>query len=1380
MPVFDGKANSCNVASGRAGNTVEKAKAACAFSHPSRSFSPMGAATLSSAAAGGALRGKPTGKICKAGFSAPVRYVRPTARERRERLYAYHAAKQILQEDNTEANITPLSPVTLSFPYACGVTANTANGAGTTSATTMASATDAAPDGTPSDAILDAREPASENVEAEAVARDKSLSPTDDQQLHRKDLASAEQRLREQLRHLVALYEKRYGNVSREWCKRTFPVPELSQLVPDPDNQQQQQHQEEGEELEKEEEGSSMKDSSLGSKLSSPSARDDKARYLDLTLSAQRAESSAMTTEASFLHKLGLPEVLRNDDERVDEAPIDPLTVEKERRTQSVRRHILKALRRFDLASRQPRKERGEATRTRGVADFKSCHLEGLTSVCETLLDTPVEATPHSHVKRLLKLLWEEPTLQRCTEAAARLVTYALMRSLPVELYEGDPEDYRTLRERSRVAAAASCGKKPETTAEGGWETLPIPTLSQPTQHLGGSCDFSRVFSETNTTSAACGLENGVEERYFLHQDSMSLTRALQSVALRKGIWLSSTVPMMRRPPLHACGLPMRTARHIALWQRPPDFNRDSTLRGRERFMDGMTTTTATAGNLKNSWKSQVAESGEADDWRPKTLAPLLIIAFGGCRVAPFSTYEPSVSSDQTLNDKGDFASAWGQDVVEGRNDTVLSAMNNFMHPEPTLLPLQSVMQVIFQCVRLNRLIRTEEVIDVFPPVMFDLLTDLVCSYRDFFQTILSLSFEQGSSRSFFVRTYREALMSWASIVICEAAMGYAAERAGQGPSKVHWTSGIIPEKFTEEQFERIVLSGLVERTFPGMTQWDYDERLFFRTVDTLRSVVLETIGRVKGELYFLMTGLDSRSAVLEQCRERLRQFRAREAAMVAEAEERLQARLHGGSGDTGRSGSATHSVVHAGGSKMQYQMPLRPQSVSTNERASSRNLHRSRFRTRCPEPFKAPQISEKNADSTNPAGYDCFHLAPALMPWQPGYQSRTATLYLQENSALGESNLPLFQSTVRLSEGHTASASQDMQSFAACTHPSLLTAKESNTLKNDASTTVLSALGKTAGICKSTLLQGRTLAASLSLRARTLGAQSGRVTRQQNKLALPEDLTLRAVRRELVSLKFRSQPLTEKVAYPPHDLSLGSMSPARTSRAFNTVATGDDTANDARERSRHLTPGSVGERVATPVTLLPPSTCPAAAGPEATWVRPKSDNETLSSIVGPKQAASVARLRRACENTAQFYLHFHNALNDDGGGTRRGRPETQWYATGSMDFYERRAVAMIKRSRQVAAFDLHHLSPITALERCVQWPSYTAPPHHTVDAEEEARSGEQGGGGRWCPLSSRLPSPPPPSRSPTLQAHDDQHQGWVSLKSKELHLGKTIVPWTL
>ncbi|RNF00947.1 hypothetical protein TraAM80_07347 [Trypanosoma rangeli] len=1347
----------------------------------------MRPATQGSFSAAGGGRGKPTGKICKTSFGAPVRYVRPTAQERRERLYAYHAAKQILQEDNTESNTTPFSSVTLSSPCPCGVTANTANAAVTTSSTTMTIATGAAPDGTPSDVTLDAREPASENVEAETVARDKNLSPTDDQQLHHKDPASSEQRLREQLCHLVALYEKHYSNVSREWCKRTFSVPTLSQLVPDPDNQQ-----EEEEEEEEAEKASPMTNSLLGSKLLSPSAGGDKkARYLDLTPPPQRAELSATATEAPSLHKLGLPEILRNDDERVDEAPIDPLTVEQERRTQSVRRHILKTLRRFDLASRQPRKEGGEATRTRSAADFKSSHLEDLTGVCGTLLDTPVEATPYNHVKRLLKLLWEEPTLQKCTEAAARLVTYALMRSLPVELYEGDPEDYRTLRQRSRVAAAVSGGKKREATAEGDWRTLPVPTLSHPTQHSGGSCDFSRVFSEPNTMLASCGLENDMEERYFLHQDSMSLTKALQSVALQKGIWLSSTVPMMRRPPLHACGLPMRTARHIALWQRPPDFNKDSTLRSRERFMDGTinttttttttstTTTTTATGNVKNSWKSHVAESGEADDWRPKTLAPLLIIAFGGYRVAPFSTYEPSMASDQTLNGKKDFASTWGQDIIEGRNDTVLSAMNNFMHPEPTLLPLQAVMQVILQCVRLNRSIRTEEVTDVFPPVMFDLLTDLVYSYRDFFQTILSLSFEQGSSRSFFVRTYRETLMSWASIVICEAAIGYAAERAGQGPSKVHWTSDIMPEKFTVEEFERIVLSGLVERTFPGMTQLDYDERLFFRTVDTLRSVVLETIGRVKGELYFLMTGLDNRSAVLEQCRERLRQFRATEAAMVAEAEERLQARLHGGSGDTGKSGIATHSGMHAGGANMEYHTPPQPRSVSTNERTSSMNLRHGRSGTRCSEAFQAFQISEKNADSTNLAGCDCFQPTPALMPWKPGCKSRTTTLCMQEDSALGESNLPFFQSTVRLSQGHTMSTSQDIQSFAACTHPSLLAAKEASMLKNDASTTVLSALGKTTGACKPTRLQRSMLTGSLLLPARTLGSQSNRSTQQQNTLALPEDLTLRAVRRELVSLKFRSQPLTEKVVHLPHDLSLGSLSPARTSRMFNTVATGDDTTAYARERSLRLTAGSVGGRVAAPVTLLPPPTYSAAAGPEAAWVQSKDDNETLSSIVGPKQAASVARMLRACENTAQFYLHFQNALNDDGGGTRRNRPETQWYATGSTGFYERRAVAVIKRARQVAAFDLHHLSPITALERCVQWPSYTAPPRHAGDADEEAWSGEQGGGRRWCPSSSRLPSPPPPP-SPTLQVHDDQHQGFVSLKSKKLHLGKTIVPWTL
>ncbi|RNC59820.1 hypothetical protein TcCL_ESM02495 [Trypanosoma cruzi] len=681
------------------------------FAHCS---SPTGANGQGFPAAAASAGWRGAGESTKKGkndiFHAPVRYVRPTPKERRERIYAYYAAKKLIRE--AEANSTP-SPSEFPTPFSSHE-ANTRV---------------AAPDGTPSASDTGARDYINEHVEPQKDGENEVSEPLRKENLPHSDSVNAEERLLEQLRYLVDRYEKLYNRETFDCSKRVFPVPALSQLVhtEDSEEQQQQQGQQQGKEGRPD---SPTEEYAFRSKESSMAPGcDDWGRRFELTLSAPHWQGLSGLDESFPLYETDPSIIHQSNGEHVGDALRDTLAFEQERRTQGVRRHLMKALLSFDLVSQQSRRGRDDGrTSTCRTAGFQNYPFEDLTGVCETLLDTPVDAAPHSHVRQLLKWLAEEPTVQKCAEATGRLVTYVLMRSLPVELYEGDPEDYRTLRQRSRKAEAMSCSKTREACSVGDWRKRDSPTqLTQTAPQLTELRHVTEVKSDNNKTLTAFNEETKVDNRYFLHQDSMSLTQALQSVALQKGIWLSSTVPMMQRPPLHACGLPLRVARGIALWQRPPSGSKDSTLQGSQGLMNGNANTVETFKSGKNS---RVNSPEEADDWRPKTLAPLLIIAFGGYGVAPFSTCGSPLSTPKGMTGEVDFSFASEQQhASDGANNTILSAMNNFMHPEPALLPLQSVMRVIYGSVRLNRLISMDEIADVFPPVILELLMDVVKSF---------------------------------------------------------------------------------------------------------------------------------------------------------------------------------------------------------------------------------------------------------------------------------------------------------------------------------------------------------------------------------------------------------------------------------------------------------------------------------------------------------------------------------------------------------------------------------------------------------------------------------------------------------------------------
>ncbi|RNC59821.1 hypothetical protein TcCL_ESM02496, partial [Trypanosoma cruzi] len=524
---------------------------------------------------------------------------------------------------------------------------------------------------------------------------------------------------------------------------------------------------------------------------------------------------------------------------------------------------------------------------------------------------------------------------------------------------------------------------------------------------------------------------------------------------------------------------------------------------------------------------------------------------------------------------------------------------------------------------------------------------------------------------------------------------------------------------------EKIAFSGLVERTLPSMTQWEYDEQLFIHTIDTLRSVVIETIGRVKGELYFFMTGVDSRKAVLEQHRERLRRFRAREQAIIAEAEERLQASLPGGNVGVTRPTSAVQSMSQGEGDRPQS--PSRIHSPYRAGRSSSRSCSRHEqsrhfpFRRR-PDNCKRSFFSNAGNDSCQRTGEFSSRLPSNLMPRQPGSKLHAGKRHMHEDGAVAENTFSSLQSTLKHSPEWGDNTALESQFIDGSAGPPLSLRKELVPLKSFSLSSTISALfKKSTASCKASQGQRQPSPGSFLFRTVSSGTQSIRSMGRQNVSELAEKLTVRNVRRELVSLKIRTRQSTVVARESVEGEALCSQLSPQTKMA-STQATGNCGLSDTCKYGLVSAAGGFGMTVTTPSSFFRSSL--TAPNPlDGTRSKPTSDETTLASVVGAKQAASVARIRRTCENTAQFYLHFNNMINADGSGRCTGA-ESQWYATGSMGFYERRAVATIKRSRQVAGFDLHHLSPITALERCVQWPSSRGAPSHT------GRQEEGGGGG--------------------------------------------------
>lgn len=115
-----------------------------------------------------------------------------------------------------------------------------------------------------------------------------------------------------------------------------------------------------------------------------------------------------------------------------------------------------------------------------------------------------------------------------------------------------------------------------------------------------------------------------------------------------------------------------------------------------------------------------------------------------------------------------------------------------------------------------------------------------------------------------FFEIYRQTLMEWSCVLICETALGYAMDAAGPGLAGFKLCSYESTAMLTENQVDEILASEALDYSFPTVPFSRLNPQVAYSAVEKNRSVVLETLVRLKGELYFFLTGLDERGHLLE------------------------------------------------------------------------------------------------------------------------------------------------------------------------------------------------------------------------------------------------------------------------------------------------------------------------------------------------------------------------------------------------------------------------------------------------------------------------------------------------------------------------------------
>lgn len=115
-----------------------------------------------------------------------------------------------------------------------------------------------------------------------------------------------------------------------------------------------------------------------------------------------------------------------------------------------------------------------------------------------------------------------------------------------------------------------------------------------------------------------------------------------------------------------------------------------------------------------------------------------------------------------------------------------------------------------------------------------------------------------------FFEIHHETLLEWSCVAICEAAMSSAIDACGPGIARFPLPSYESTAILTDDQVDEVLGSTLPDLVLPNIPFSYHNPQVAFSVVEKCRSVMLESLVHLKGELYYLLTGLDHRSRLLE------------------------------------------------------------------------------------------------------------------------------------------------------------------------------------------------------------------------------------------------------------------------------------------------------------------------------------------------------------------------------------------------------------------------------------------------------------------------------------------------------------------------------------
>ena len=541
--------------------------------------------------------------------------------------------------------------------------------------------------------------------------------------------------------------------------------------------------------------------------------------------------------------------------------------------------------------------------------------------------DTGSEVLSHEPPAMLAAYLIRNKQLLEAVRCAADLIVFTAMRVLPPLLYHGDIasfDEFKRVLDRTSHPALSQQQQQQEqrdrlanltTTAGIGLASSIIfnqsvasrsgLSLTESLNHeLRDKGENPQKLRADKTLSVPCAMRlfelalssqpaptvaavaSGIAERTArekqlrILENKRVVNHPTQAVAEQHDIWLSLTTPRILRPPLHAVNL--------------------------DKLAE-----------IKTKHSKHVSE-GEAS-----------------------KKHLPSGTTSSGVSSTGAVVLATGVD----NGKVGKAASNSLFDPEPSLLPVSEVL----------RTTTAEQFRDELSPYEMKLLLMLSTAHAAFVHSLCADNDHLSHKERRLVENHREDLTCVAADVIVEAALAYAESLTtnpnrtlppcankkdiGSGGRRQSTVDEYAEKLWEDHRTTREELEDLLSMLDSNLFLKGHDaERVALQLLQENRLVVKEVLTRMKGELRFMMTGIDDRATVLDWDRsgiqrEKGHQVQKKERRLSASRRAAQQQNAHLGIGDAGKLVLAGVKSPLSGGS---FGQPSGMDSKAGDRRVSS------------------------------------------------------------------------------------------------------------------------------------------------------------------------------------------------------------------------------------------------------------------------------------------------------------------------------------------------------------------------------------------------------------------------------------------------------------